>query len=317
MTTTKVIWQRTGSWTDQFMTPQAERRAGVAMLVIAVIGVVTASVGALLGWRLVDGFNRSAIDTLDVTIDALDSVEASIDIADRTATSTSAALVGLESTLNTLSQSLVTGADVIDDTSRLTATSGPALADASSTMRQLETVGDGIDSFLDRLSSVPLAPSLSANSGLGPTFGRLAETIEPLSDDFAAATASLDTFESSLGELRSDVGDLATTIGGINQELADADILLDQYRSNVVEAQVVATRSRGRLVDDQNRLRFIIVVAAFNFAAAQLVPLWLGLQLLAGGTSRREGGDNVVVSDDVTPSDAASGGRGPARLHPE
>ncbi len=273
---------RSRPWADRVTAPEAERRVGMILITVAIVGIVAALVGAVVGWRLVGSVDTATTDTLDVTVDALGSVSDTIDVADGTVESTSEALTDLEATMLTLSDALSSGATVIDDTGRLTETSGPALTDAALTLRQLESVGGQIDGFLATLSGIPLTPDFDPDAGLGATFGRLAADIEPLDAEFAATAASLEEFEGSLTDLQSDVDGLAVTVGRVNDELIASKALLDQYRDNVSEALVVAERSQGDLGTDQTMLRLFIVVAGLSLALAQLAPLWMGLSLLSG-----------------------------------
>jgi hypothetical protein len=243
--------------------------------------MAAAVLGVIVAWRLLASLNAATTDTLDVTIDALDSIEDTIDVADGTVRATSDALTELEVTLSTLSESLVTGADVIDNTGDLTETAGPALADATVTLRQMESIGSRIDGFLDALANIPFTPDFDQETGLGATFGRLADDIDPLPDEFAATARSLETFEGSLGDLRVDVDELVITIARVNRELSDGEELLAQYRTNVLEAQAVARSSQADLDRDQSTLRLMVMLAGLSFALSQLVPLWLGLSLLA------------------------------------
>ena len=272
-------------WSERIDQPGTRRAVGRAMIVIALIGVLAAVLGVVVAWRLLDTLNQTTTDTVDVTVDALSSIEDTIDVADGTVDATSAALIELESTLATLSASLESGADVIDNTGDLTETSGPALADATTTLRQMEAIGGQIDGFLAALANVPFTPDFDQDRGLGPTFSRLADDLEPLDEEFAATAASLENFEGSLAELQTDIDQLVTTVGGVNEELNAGDELLAQYRANVVEARAVAVASQADLGRDQTLLRLLIVLAGIAFAIAQLVPLWLGMNLLAATSS--------------------------------
>ncbi len=267
-------------WSSRIAAPGSERGVGLLLVVVALTGMAIALVGAVIGWRLVGGVNTATSDTLEVTVNALGSVEDTIDVADGTVTSTSEALADLETTLLTLSGALNTGADVIDDTGQLTETSGPALTDAAVTLRQLESIGGQIDGFLVTLSGVPLTPEFNPDAGLGATFGRLASDLEPLDEEFAATTASLQQFEGSLTDLQADVDGLAVTIGRVNNDLVESKGLLDQYRDNVAEARLVADRSQNDFGRDQTLLRVFVALAGLSLALAQVTPLWLGLRLM-------------------------------------
>lgn len=283
----------TATWQDRLRQPDAQRRIGWAMIVIAVVGVIAAVLGMIVAWRLIGSLDQATADTLDVTIDALDSIENTIEVADGTVKATSTALAELETTLSTLSVSLDTGGEVVGNTGQLAETAAPALADATATLRQMEAIGSQIDGFLSALANIPFTPDFDQERGLGPTFARLAEDIEPLDEEFATTARSLENFEGSLAELQTDIDNLVVTVGGVNQELAAGEELLVEYRANVVEARSVARESQSDLRRDQTLLRVLIVLAGSAFAAAQLVPLWLGLNLIAD----RGDADTPVVEE--------------------
>ena len=263
--------------------PAVRRLAGWVMLAVSLIGVVAAVVGVIVAWRLVAGLNSATTDTLAVTVDALDSISDTIDVADGTVAATSEALTELEGTLSTLALSLTTGAEVIDDTGQLTETAAPALADATITLRQMESVGERIDGFLAAVANIPFTPDFDPEDGLGATFGRLADDIDPLDEELTTTARSLEAFEGSLGDLRTDVDALVVTIGEVNEELTSGEELLVRYREDVARAREVAVSSQADLGRDQTALRWLILLAGVAFAVAQLVPLWLGLSLLAEG----------------------------------
>ncbi len=264
----------------RLQTDRIRRRAGRAMLGISVVGVVVAIVGTVVAWRLIGTVNRATSDTLDVTVDALESTERTLDVADGLVSSTSTALTDLTSTLDSLSASLETGDDVVVDAGDLTETAGPTMTEVARTFRQLEGLGTEIDSVLRGIANVPFGPSFDPDANLGTTFGRLADDLEPLSSEFTETAESLDEFSGSLTELRTDVDRLSETIDGINDELDTGEPLLEEYRTNVETAREVAEETQRDLDRDQTQLRLIVLIAGVNFAAAQIVPFWLGSELL-------------------------------------
>lgn len=254
---------------------------GWMMLAASVVGLVAAVTGVIVAWRTLAGVDTATMDTLAVTVDALDSIADTIDVADGTVAATSEALTELQVTLSTLAVSLDSGADVVADTGQLTRTAAPALADATSTLRQMESIGGRIDGFLAAVASIPFTPDFDPEGGLGPTFGRLADDLDPLDEELADAARSLEVFEGSLGDLSMDVDALVVTIGDVNQELLAGEELLVRYRDDVARAREVALSSQAGLNQDQTALRRLILVSGLAFALAQLVPLWLGLSLIA------------------------------------
>lgn len=258
------------------------RRVGAIMMGTAMVSLVITVAATVILWQLIGTINRASGETIDVTIDALESMESTVELADDVISSTSDSLTAVEDTLESVSGSFDAGSDAVADVSQLTTTAEPTLRNAEVSLRALEDLGDEIDLVLDGLSAVPFAPDYDPDAGLGTTFGRLADDLEPLPDEFAATTEGLTTFQSNLDQLQTDVDALTGTVRTLNADLADSEKLVADYRTNVVRAREVAERSQRDLDRDYTLLRFLLVVGAINFALSQLVPLWVGWELRFG-----------------------------------
>lgn len=260
----------------------ARRRVGRIMVATAVVTVLIVVVTTAVLWRLIGAVNRTSVETLDVTVDALSSLESTVELADDLIGSTSESLAAVEVTLGTVGGSFESGSRTVSDIGELTSTAEPTLRNAQETLRVLEGLGGNIDGVLVGLSALPLGPNYDPQAGLGVTFGRLADDLAPLPDEFAATSQGLADFEGDLDRLQSDVGALTATVAALNDDLAESESLIAQYRANVGRAQDVAEQSRQDLDRDYTLLRLLLVVAAANFALSQLVPLWIGWELLHG-----------------------------------
>lgn len=257
-----------------------QRRAARVMLFAACLGLLLAAVGTFVAWQLVGDVNDATADTLDVTVESLQSLDDALVLTEDLLGSTSESLTAVETNLEAVSGTLESGTDVIGDVGDLASTTGPALDDVSTTLRQLEVIGAQVDGALSGLSALPLGPDYDAENGLGTTFGRVADDLEPLPAQFAETSESLTEFEGSLAELEVELVTLTETVGGVNDDLAESEQLIDDYRTTVSRARDVAERSRDDLEQDETALRIIIVLAGLNFAATQIVPFWLGWQIL-------------------------------------
>ena len=266
----------------RFRSARARRLAGRIMVATALVSLLIAVVATVVLWQLIGAINRASGETLDVTVDALESLESTVELADDLISSTSQSLLAVEETLDSVSGSFEAGSQTVTDVGDVTATAEPALRDAEETLRVLAGVGGEIDGVLVGLSSIPLGPDYDPEVGLEATFGRLADDLEPLPDELAATTDSLTTFESNLAQLQTDVDALSGTIRVLNADLADSENLIADYRANVERAREVAERSQNDLDRDYTLLRLLLLVAAANFALSQLVPLWIGWELLFG-----------------------------------
>lgn len=265
----------------RFGSARANRRAGRLMVAVAVVGLVVSVTGTFVAWRLVGEINSSTRDTLGVTIETIDSVENSIDLADQVLGASADTIETGAATLDAVAESFDSATGVVGEVDDLTTTVGPALADAATTLRRLEGVGATIDDLLGGLSSIPFGPDYRPEQGLGDTLGDLAADIEDLPAEFLQTSEDLQDFEASLVDLEREVTRLSADIGDVSARLEGSDAIIDGYRSNVSDARAVALSTRDDLDGDVALMRLLLVIGGINLAIAQIVPYWIGRTLIA------------------------------------
>ncbi|NND76345.1 MAG: hypothetical protein HKN44_15210 [Ilumatobacter sp.] len=270
-----------------FGSPRANRRAGRVMVAVAVVGLVVSAAGTLVAWRLVGEINSSTRDTLGVTIETIDSVENSIDLADQVLAASSDTIATGASTLAAVAESFDAANGVVEEVDDLTTTVGPALADAAATLRQLEGVGATIDDLLGGLSAIPFGPDYRPERGLGETIGELASDIDQLPAEFLQTSEDLRDFGTSLDDLEEEIVRLSGDIAGVSARLEASDAIIDGYRRNVSDARAVAVSTRDDLDGDVTLMRLLLVIGGINLAVAQIVPYWIGRTLLATAAEDR------------------------------
>lgn len=261
--------------------PERRRTVGQLMVGVAAVGVVVALAGSVIAWQLVGGLDDSSRQTIDVTIETIDSIEASLDLAASVITSTTESVDAAATSLDTLDESFDSATGVIGEIDDLTEVVGPALGDAGESLRQLEGVGVGIDDLLGDLSSIPFGPDYDPDRGLGETIGDLATEIEALPEEFEQTSDDLDEFESDLTALQTEVAALAAAVGEVSDQLDGSDEIVDAYRTNLADAREVAVTTRDDLGGNVGLMRLILLIGGTNLAIGQIVPFWLGRSLLA------------------------------------
>lgn len=250
------------------------------MIGLGAVGVVVAVFGTVVGWVFVGQIATASDDSLEVTVQTLDAVDDTIDLAEVVLVSTVDAVDALAGTVTALSASFESGTDAIDDIAALADTLGPSLTDAGETVRTLERVGGQVDSVLEAVSSLPVVPSYDSENGLGATFGRLADTLEELPGQLEATSASLTDFTDNAGGLQAELDRFADAIGTIATDLGDTDILVEQYRTSVADARALALDTKNNLDLSVTLMRMLLVVGGITLLLGQVVPLWLGRSLL-------------------------------------
>lgn len=267
-------------WVRRWRSPIARRRAGLAMVAVAAAGALTAVAGTVAGWIFVGQLNDTSTESLDVTEQALDAVDDTIDLADDVLVSTNEAVGALAEALEAVSGSFDSATGAIDDIADLATTIGPSLEEATTTIRRLESLGGNIDGVLGALSDIPFGPDYDPDDGLGETFGRLAESLEPVPAELDSTAAGLREFTESAGGLQEQLDELAASVRAVDDDLATTDQLVEQYRASVTDARDVAQRAGDDLDGTVTWLRVLIVIGGVSLLFGQIVPLWVGRELL-------------------------------------
>ncbi len=265
---------------DRWRSPESQRRAGRLMISLGVVGAVVAVFGMIVGWVFVGQIATASDDSLEVTVQTLDAVDDTIDLAEEVLVSTVDAVDALAGTVSAISGSFETGTAAIDDIASLADTLGPSLADASDTVRTLERVGGQIDGVLGALSNLPIGPDYDPESGLGETFGRLADTLEELPGELESTSRSLTDFTDNAGELQAELDRFAGAVETIAIDLSDTGTLVDQYRASVADARSLAVDTKDDLDLSVALMRMLLVVGGTTLLLGQIVPFWLGRSLL-------------------------------------
>jgi hypothetical protein len=273
----------------------AQRRAGRVMVGVAIVGVVVALIGAVVGWQLVGQIDSTTRDTLDVSVESLDSLADTIELADEVLASTTQSLNAVASTLTSVSASFDSATAVLTEFSTFAETAGPTLADTTELVRELADVGTTVDEALGAVSNLPIGLDYDPEAGLGATLASLADTLEPLSAQFTSTADEIALLTDDIDTLRTDLQELNATVGQVTDDLDETDVLIEQYRVNIAEARGLAMATRDDVQGDASWMRLLIVLAAINFAIGQIVPLWFGRELL-----HRARGTPVTVAEVVT-----------------
>jgi methyl-accepting chemotaxis protein len=250
------------------------------MIGVGIAGALIAVLGTIIGWVFVGQVATASDDTLDVTLQSLDAVDDTIDLADEVLGSSADAVAALAATLTAVSSSFDSGTQAIEDVAGLATTIGPSLEDAARTVRTLENIGGDIDSVLSALSNLPLAPDYDPDAGLGATFGQLADTLEALPGQLESTATNLVDFTGSAGEVQQQLDDLAASVVTISNDLDDTDALIEQYRASVADARTLALEANDDLDTGVVLVRLLLVVGGITLLIGQVVPLWLGRSLL-------------------------------------
>jgi ABC-type transporter Mla subunit MlaD len=251
------------------------------MIGVGIFGAVVGVIGLVVGRQLVTELERSVDDSLVLTADALDSVADTVEVA--------------RSVVDTIDDGLATVGDVtaevassLDSTERVlgrvaTATGGQlpdGIESVTDALPTLVTVAGAVDDALRLLSQAPFGPNYDPDVSFDDALRPVAETLTPVPDELRAVSSDLAALASSSATVREDVDRLADDVSAVSAELAEAKLLLDRYAETATGAQQLAARTRGDLEGQSDLARLLVTLLGLSFVAGQIVPLWIGRELL-------------------------------------
>lgn len=267
--------------TDTVESP-SRRTIGTAFVAIAAFGAVVSLVGTVVVWQFVGSLSRDTDRSLELAVDALVAIDATLDVADELVTSLDDGLAGVASTLEVVGATIEDTAQVASATAGVAAEVAPTLDRVDDALGSLSSISGAIDSTLRQLSRLPFGPSYDPDTSIVTVLDDLRDDLGPIGERLDAAAVELDGFAGTTGELRDEVDGLAADVDAIRTSLAGSAALVEVYRTTVADAAELADTTRGDLGDDLARTRLVIVLAGFALVLAQAVPLWLGLELRRG-----------------------------------
>lgn len=257
--------------------------AGRIMQGVAGAGVAIAIIGAVVGWSLVGRVDAATGDTLALTEEALVTIEDTVVVLDEVVGSTVGALAAVEGTLSQLVTTAEDTQPLLESLADLGSEVAPNLESATETLRALEGVGATIDSLLSGISSLPVVPSYDPDTSLSEQFGRLADDIEPLADTLRETSDRIGPAAEGTEDLQGRLTELEEAVAAVRRDLAESDALLTEYRATARDAAAITTRTGSGLGRDVFATRVLILLGALTFGVAQIVPYWVGTELVGRG----------------------------------
>jgi hypothetical protein len=257
----------------------SRRSAGTIMVVIAYVGVISAVVGAVVGWRFLGELSDANKQGLELAEESLAAADASLDVADDIIEAVDGTLGTLSGTITAVGDGIQTTTDVAGSTAELAAALPATLDRVDSGLASVESIADTIDTTLSQLSRIPLAPDYDPDVTLSDAIGDLRADIAPLGDAVQSVSDDLGTFSTSGGDLEAQLTDLAAGVTEVQLAVGGTTDVLAQARASTDDAQALAQTTLSEIGSQLALTRLLLVIVALAIAIGQIVPYWVGREL--------------------------------------
>ena len=141
-----------------------KRSAGRIMVVIAYVGVVSALVGAVVGWQFLGELSDANKQGLVLAEETLSAVDTSLVVAEDVVEAVDDALAALSSTILAVGDGIDATTAVASSTAQLAATLPDTIDRIDNGLGSIESIADTIDTTLGALNRIPLAPDYNPAS---------------------------------------------------------------------------------------------------------------------------------------------------------
>jgi methyl-accepting chemotaxis protein len=247
------------------------RIAGALLVAIGVLGITMAVLGTVSTWRAADEVTGAAQDGLDLTIDALDSVEGSLRVASTTLDGAVMAMEALYTATLGVGETLSNTQPTLDGIADLAEGDLPASIDATlGALEAMEQTATTVDTMLRGLSRLGLAqydPALP----LDQSIREVRAGLRPVPDDLREMADGLRQTTGSLTGMQADIEVMSGYVLDIQENVGDANSAVSDYGA-------VVQRLRERLSVAREGVRRPVRVVAWGLT---LLLTWIGLSQLA------------------------------------
>lgn len=252
--------------------------AGTVLTAIGIIGVALSIAIGILGWRLVGDLGSAAEQSLNLSGEALITIDRTIGVVRETVGTLGDGLATVEGSLGDASTTLESASDLFDVTADVAATDLPeSIASVRQAMPPLISSAESITDAIGALSifGINTGPTQPLAEPIIEIEANLSQLEERLRTQAGAITEIAADFDSFSG----DASDLAENVGQMNRDLAEAESLLVDYATTTANARGAIEATQTEVSKAVSTAKATVVVLAILFGLTQAAPIMMGRML--------------------------------------
>jgi ABC-type transporter Mla subunit MlaD len=269
------------------------RIVGVLFIIIAIAGWVIAYQGTKVTNQFIDNLAMSMDNALQITTDTLTNVQSTLGVAKQTLTDLGTTLTTMETTASDMAASIDDAQPLIDEVNTVVTQDVPtSIESVQNALPSLVEVATVIDDTLRTLSRFQLNIPRIINFDLGVDYDpevpfdeavvELGGSLDGLPERLRGLETQLATSQSSLDVMGQNMDQLATDMATLNTTIAEVQPVLDEYIRITTDTNDRLRLVRQQIDNQAAQVKEIFRIIFIWMALFQLVPLYLGLEMVAG-----------------------------------
>ncbi len=274
------------------------RAIGLVLILIGLSGLVICYLGARAGRDMVGTISSTAEDILDKASTSLTTVEESLEQSRQTIGGITETITAVQTTTNNLASTVDDTQPMLDELALLVGQDIPnTISDVQDTIPNIAQTAKVVDDTLRLLSKLKVEQTIplinyQISFGLGVEYDpeipfdqaveEVGRGLAPIAVTSGDLEVELQTTRTNMAQLSQDLAELASGLERLNGEVGQFRPLLDEYSTLVNDMQDGIARTRGQLDEQSSLAKQVIVLAAVWLSLSQLLPLFIGIELLMG-----------------------------------
>ena len=296
----------------------ARRIFGTFLILLGVSGILLAVMGSQVAKQTVTGLGEGMETSLDLVIDSLDTVLDSLLLTRAALVDVGEAITQVEGTAVNVANTLEGTEPVMEEVLAITTQDLPRSLEAiEQAVPDAVQAAEAIDSTLTTLNRFeidtsilgfpiqydlgidydPAVPFDESVRAIGRSLDGLPERLRGLED-------ALTETQASLGSISLDMHYLAGDLTAINEQVAGFTPLVNDFIKLVIETTDNLRLIKGQIDDQVTMVNNIITLGMVWLVLSQIMPLYLGYELILGRLSPRAE-QQVVVENEAADTDVA------------
>lgn len=254
---------------------------GRVLVGVGVAGALATLVGTIIGVVLLGAVDRSLRDSVVVTADALEALQAAVEVADVLVDDVSSTLFDAALASRAAAGGADAAVEVLDGAADVTGDQvAGSLAAVEDSLPALIDVAGVIDSTLSALDRLPIGPTYDPDVAFDDALRGVEAELDGLPEALRAQAVLLRDGAVELGDVGRSAAFVADDLEELARSLRDAGDVLGEVRSTATDASGVLEESTAGLTGGTATLRVLSAVSGAALTVGQLVLAAVGWWLL-------------------------------------
>lgn len=263
---------------------------GTILIFIAIVGIIFSILGIAVTWYFKPRVQQTVFVFIDSFDQILDNTEAGLIVLDSTLESAinnldtmSVTLLNLNTTIDSISDSLVSSADLIGGDLRLT------IIDTQIALSSAATSAEIVDNTLRFIAAIPLlGADYRPQVPLSISLESVSESLNDIPDTFLDIEQYIRETEDGMIGLKADVTELANEIGDYEEDLYEAQSIISEY-------ELIISDLREQLSNIRQHTSSFLLITSILFSGGFFLLAIAQLNTLQQGIDYRKG-ERVTVN---------------------